>query len=1343
MLRRLRLTSLILLALVAAIYLAIRFLLFPTLDWWRPQAEKLLTNAIGQQTIITGLHGHLDGFNPIIGVESIRIGDDAQRPALIAKSLNAAFSAGNLLSGMFTPDELTLAGANIQIERIDQATFDVGGVELTVPPSQSSAAEKDPAARAPWQLPAWILEDHNLDLNNVEVHYRDRETGASLTAYDLSLQSNQIDGQRSLTLNAPRFSNQPGTIRLETTLSRGKLERLTPLSGWQGQAQLSIEGFDIVQLSALSRGAQTATSGSVDVQATFDLIDGSPSSATLQLAANNISIPTDDAPAELSAVNASVAAAWRPNKEVRLVLQEASLVGKHGNEIGFGNAEQFVVLNEQYQLIEGQLGLKGFDLRNLSEFAKGLPLKASQRERIAHVALSGTVDDLALKFDARPDPVEYQLDASFTKLSASIDKRLKQNPPQTWSPHAPGVANISGKIQANNHGGTAKLRSADATKNQSATNSKKNDDLQKTAISLAGIFAEPRIELDHLAADLSWIIDKSNSGFSVEIRQFNMANGDAEAAVTGTYIKSPGRKGVANLGGWLKRAKASRLPRYLPLKLPSKVRGWLSTAKPLGFSNDIKWVLSGDLDKFPFRSPDKGEFTIRATVSRASLTYAPNWPRATRAKVKLLFQGAGMEIDVVDGLLFDGVSIDNARVSINDYRDAIVSVTGSTTASARQATRFGLATPIARNVSQNLKDTSLEGRTKAVISLKIPLKQIAAIEYQGKGQLTDVRVNSNGDFPAISKINGEIDFSNDGIQVDALKGEILATPFQLKIRSAPKQATEIEVNGQVSADAIRRLTDHPLSAALEGKASYRAKVGLNRNELSVSVTSQLTGMSFDLPEPFQKSAAAKMPLALELTPLRPKDYSASTTNESDQLSIKVGDLARAIFRRKVNSQGVMRVERGVVAIGSKATLPASGFRVEANTQSINVDQWLKLMRTEKINQSNQSDAKAGKESNGGFFDGFDFTPISTKVVINDTRFVQRKFSNVVIDASRQAQRWTVKIDSDQVKGDASFVLGNTDTPGEFLAKFSRFELPNPAETGSKASVAAKSSVIAPAWLPEIRLQVDQFILGEIPLGKLTLASKNQSGSWQIDELKLVHPAATFSATGAWRNTNLPGIGKTKLDLSLDVSDSGAYLNDLGLPGVIRNAPGKIVGQLSWNGTPAAPDISSLGGSLKIAFREGQFLKADPGLAKLISVLSLQSISRRLRFDFSDLFDEGLAFNAIVGIARIERGVITAEPLILQGVQAEVIMSGSADLQHETQDLNVKIEPHINVGLASLAYAAFINPAVGLAGLLAQWALKKPLKSVFGFEYQITGPWAKPNVVKMSGPAPESNHHSGY
>ena len=109
------------------------------------------------------------------------------------------------------------------------------------------------------------------------------------------------------------------------------------------------------------------------------------------------------------------------------------------------------------------------------------------------------------------------------------------------------------------------------------------------------------------------------------------------------------------------------------------------------------------------------------------------------------------------------------------------------------------------------------------------------------------------------------------------------------------------------------------------------------------------------------------------------------------------------------------------------------------------------------------------------------------------------------------------------------------------------------------------------------------------------------------------------------------------------------------------------------------------------FNEGQFLKAEPGVAKLLGVLSLQSLPRRLALDFRDVFQSGFAFDRIDGDAKITNGVAQTRNLRMRGVQALVLMEGQADLAQETQNLRVFVVPELNAGAASLAYAA-INPA---------------------------------------------------
>ena len=138
---------------------------------------------------------------------------------------------------------------------------------------------------------------------------------------------------------------------------------------------------------------------------------------------------------------------------------------------------------------------------------------------------------------------------------------------------------------------------------------------------------------------------------------------------------------------------------------------------------------------------------------------------------------------------------------------------------------------------------------------------------------------------------------------------------------------------------------------------------------------------------------------------------------------------------------------------------------------------------------------------------------------------------------------------------------------------------------------------------------------------------------------------------------------------------------------------------------------------------------QPGAARLLSVLSLQSLPRRLALDFRDVFQEGFPFDNVTGDVTIEQGVARTNNLRMRGVQAAVLMEGSADIERETQDLRVVVVPEINAGTASLAYAV-INPAIGLGSFLAQVFLRKPLTQAGTREFHVTGPWSDPKVERV-------------
>ena len=262
--------------------------------------------------------------------------------------------------------------------------------------------------------------------------------------------------------------------------------------------------------------------------------------------------------------------------------------------------------------------------------------------------------------------------------------------------------------------------------------------------------------------------------------------------------------------------------------------------------------------------------------------------------------------------------------------------------------------------------------------------------------------------------------------------------------------------------------------------------------------------------------------------------------------------------------------------------------------------------------------------------------------------------------------------------------------------------------------------------------------------------------WRLSKLRISMPEAEFNATGNWAAAGAqpvpPGGSRpasvapgerrvTGMNFKLDIADSGRLLSRFGMTGIVRRGRGRMEGQVGWTGSPLTIDYPSLNGNFFINVEAGQFLKADPGLAKLLGVLSLQSLPRRLALDFRDVFTEGFAFDFVRGDVTIQQGIAATNNLQMKGVNAAVLMEGRADIARETQDLKVVVVPEINAGTASLV-ATMINPAIGLGSFLAQLFLRQPLMRAATQEFHIDGTWTDPRVTRVGRGAPATEAREG-
>ena len=195
---------------------------------------------------------------------------------------------------------------------------------------------------------------------------------------------------------------------------------------------------------------------------------------------------------------------------------------------------------------------------------------------------------------------------------------------------------------------------------------------------------------------------------------------------------------------------------------------------------------------------------------------------------------------------------------------------------------------------------------------------------------------------------------------------------------------------------------------------------------------------------------------------------------------------------------------------------------------------------------------------------------------------------------------------------------------------------------------------------------------------------------RLDGLLTARPAGKLTWLGWLRNApQSPAPGNV-----------GKLLDRLGYADTVKRGSAKLGGDLKWDGPLTDIHFPTLTGQMTLEVEKGQFNKVDPGVGKLLGLLSLQSLPRRLTLDFGDIFSEGLAFDKIEGKMTVKAGVMrTAEPLRISSPAAQIDIKGETDLKNETQSLDVAVRPYVGGVAAAAGAATLVNPLLGAAALV--------------------------------------------
>jgi len=916
----------------------------------------------------------------------------------------------------------------------------------------------------------------------------------------------------------------------------------------------------------------------------------------------------------------------------------------------------------------GALSADTIELEPLAQLAEYLPFPADLRALLAELAPKGRVSDASFEWTGRLPD-----DAQFRTRA-----RFEGLGMNAWRT-IPGFRNLTGRVEASESSGVLTLASRDAE------------------VDLPRVFPEPRIRLAQLNGGVGWE-RTAGQQLNVRLSQIQFANKDAAGSASGTYAWTGEGPGRIDLSAQLQRGDARGIERYLPRTeiIPAPAREWLVRAIREGRTSDTRLRLRGDLRQFPFVDPAEGEFQIIVHVRGGVLAYAPGWPEIRGIDGELRFVADRMEMSVRRAEVL-GAQLRDARADLDISPRGVLVVSGQADGPTESFLRYLRESPLGERVGAFVGGARATGRGELRLGLRLPIADVEKFDLSGEYRFAGNSLRLAGSLPGIERASGSIAFTGDTIEVRNTNGRMMGGP--LRVLGGTQRGGDVVLNasGSFTVAALAPWLPKVWRGRLGGAADYAGSVRLRRGAApQFSVESDLVGVASTLPPPLDKAVGMRQLMRVSLLHGEEPDR--------DRVSVVLEGLLRAeLLRERAGEE--MAVERAAIAFhpapGEALRMPERPARtlLYGSLPHLDLDSWLDLL---------QGEGEGGEE--GATVAEMSFGRLDV---------FGRRLEDLKVYARFGAAGWTASVRSPTIAGDVYYVDG---APRAVRARMTRFDVP--PLTPDSAARGEKTEE-----LPDLDLVAEDFGFRGNRLGRVEIIAKRAAAAWRIERLWVKNPDGTVTGTGEWRTSE---DGRTSLDLAFEVPNAGGFLTRLGYPNLVSKGNVTAAAKLSWQGAPTEVDKASLSGGVKLHGEQGQFQQIEPGIGKLISLISLQNLPRRVVFDFGDVFSKGFQWDVIDATATIERGVLETKDFRMTGGAAEVEMAGTVDLAAETQNLRVRVIPGLD-GSAATVTGVLINPPAGLAALLAQKILRNPLGQIFAYRYEIKGDWDEPKVEKLNLP----------
>ncbi|MBU1214361.1 MAG: TIGR02099 family protein [Gammaproteobacteria bacterium] len=924
-----------------------------------------------------------------------------------------------------------------------------------------------------------------------------------------------------------------------------------------------------------------------------------------------------------------------------------------------------------YRSASGEIKVNALKLSDINRLLVYLPVTEDIKSKLTELAPQGKIRNLHLGWQGDFEKLQRY------QVRAEFEQvGLKQV--GDW----PAFSGLSGTVDGNDSDGIL------------------NIDSRKLRMQAPGFLSEP-LTFDRMYGQLDWQRN-SQYGWDLKLNKVLVSNADAEGTVYGSYQINDG-PGIADLTVSLSRVEVKNAARYIPMHaFNDKTYRWLQTGLQGGIADSFQMHVRGDLSDFPFPDSKQGLFRLTAKARDVVIEFDPGWPRIEKARTDLLIQGRLLQVKASRAETV-GAALQNVRVALPDTlsKSLVMEVDGEAADQTEHSLDYIRNSPVRGYLNGYTDDFHATGRGLLKLRLDIPLNGDGHTQVKGSYRVDGNEIDLGGSVPLLRKTNGSLTFTEQSIKAEGVTAQILGGPARVSLRN-DGSVLHVHADGTLDADSLHETYSYPLLRRLHGKTGWQAEISVKDKRADVSVSSDLQGLGSTLPRPFDKVAAQHQPLKFEL-----KDVDA----RNDQLKFHYGEIFKIELDRIENEAGQWAIKRGNIALGKVADAPAKdGIWITGQLPYFVMQGW--------SGWTSLPDSEGVLPNIAGI-----------DVKIDEVQGYGSALHELRVIGSGRNGLVSTRLNAREMSGD---LIWQPQGEGKLYVRLKRLML-GEAANDSESSLPQQEppAVAEDISMPEIDLVVDQLTWKRRQLGKLEMLLDDDAGDAVLKRMRLTNPDGVVNVGGRWS----PKQGETELSARIEIADAGRILARSGYPESLTGGGGLLVSELRWRGSPDAFDFPSLNGSLQLTTGKGRFLQVDPGAAKLLGVLSLQSIPKRISLDFTDVFTPGFEFSSIKGAAVIQNGLLKTDDFVMTGSAAKVTLQGEVDLARETQELKVRVLPAIGDNVSLLSFAA--GPAIGVGVLLTNKLLSDPLDKLVSFDYNVSGSWADPKVERIGEPGSQA------